>query len=415
MRTAATLFVFALLFFQTKPGAAAVRIDGLNEWLTLAAERSLNAVYEHIPSEESQDVKEQLLRVVANRLLQGYRVDEVRFQEDVTISLVVANGANIPVWSVSLVPPNLSPPVDEWFSRDIAGLEDEVKLLMKNVPVEALLWGDTDLKLRIEEMCKDRLPGWRVSLMVHTKGEGTREGISLEVAFTPAQPLTLAVSPRISSTSIPVMLHSNLKDDLLKGFAPVIGIPVPWLDKHADDLVVLAKFILSEEYLVEKAKAEADIGVTTGSVSQLDIDLESRRYSAWVWMAVYAGAEDRYPEAGLHFGRRVQPFSGWETELYTEFIMSLDDWDLETRLGMRWAPYRDLWLGGEWSSDGNLWWARAMIEPRLKRRPYAWARFSEDGDTNAALGLRITDYLSIEVHYDSRDEDPWNVRALVNL
>ena len=414
-KAVATLFVFVPLLFCAAPCFAAVRVDGLNDWLTTAAERSLNAVYEHIPPEETQGVKEQLLRVVANRLLQGYRVDEVRFGEDVTISLAVETTVNIPAWNVSLTPPNLSPPVDEWFSRDVAGFDDEIRLLMKDVPVEALLWGDTDLKLRIEEMCGERLPGWRVSLMVRTKEEGARENVSLEVAFTPAQPLTLAVSPRISSSSIPVMLHSNLKEDLLKGFAPVIGIPVPWLDKHADDLVVLAKFILSEEYLVEKAKADADIGVRTGSVSQLDIDLESRRYSAWVWMAVYAGSEERYPEAGLHFGRRIQPFSGWEMELYTELIMPLNDWDLETRLGMGWSLYRDLWLGGEWSSDGDIWWARAMIEPRLNRRPYAWVRYSEDGDTNAALGLRITDYLSIEVHYDSRDDDPWNVRALVNL
>jgi hypothetical protein len=132
-------------------------------------------------------------------------------------------------------------------------------------------------------------------------------------------------------------------------------------------------------------------------------------------MAVYAGAEEKYPEAGLHFGRRVRPLSGWDAELFTELIVSLDDWNLETRLGMRWAPWRGLWVGAEWSSDGDVWWAQAMYEPRRLRRPYAWARYSEDDDTNAALGLRINDYLSIELHYDSRDEDPWNVRALVNL
>jgi hypothetical protein len=392
-----------------------VLVTGPNDWLAAAAERSLSAVYEHIPAEEPRAVKEQLLRVVANRLLQGYLVDEIRFGGHVSISLVVDAAAAVPAWSVSLIPPNLSPPVDEWFSRDAAGFAEEIELLMKNVPVEALLWGDADLKLRIEEMCGERLPGWRVSLMVRTKGEAGDEEISLEVAFTPAQPLTLAVTPRISSSSIPFMLHSNLKDDLLKGFAPVIGIPVPWLDKHADDLAVLAKSILSEEYLVEKAKADADVDVRTGSVSQLDIDLESRRYSASVWMAIYAGAEDRYPEAGLRFGRRVQPFSGCEAELYTELIVSMNDWQLETRFGMGWSPYRDLWIGGEWSTDEELWWARAMISARSRYRPYAWMRFSEESDTNAALGLRVTDYLSIELHYDSRDGEPWNVRALVNL
>lgn len=415
MRAAATLFVFVFLLSGAAPSLASVSVTGLNEWLTNAAERSLGAVYEHIPTSESHGVKEQLLRVVTHRLLQGYFVDTIEFEESGSVSIKVATSEAIPEWRVSVASPNLSPPVDRWFAADALGLSREIEAIMAGVPIDALTWGDTDLKRLIEEMCAERLPGWRVSLMVRT---GESEGsVTLEVAFTPGQPLTLAVTPRISSSSIPVMLHSNLREDLLKGFAPVIGIPVPWLDKHSDDLVTLTKSILSDEYLVEKAKAEAVVDVTTGSVSQLDIDLESRRYSAWVWMAVYAGAEDKYPEAGLHFGRRIQPFSGWEAELYAEFIVKMNDWDLESRFGMSWSPFDRFWLGGEWSDDGDMWWLRAQIEPRLKirMRPYAWTRYSEDGDTNAALGLRVTDYLSIEVHYDSRDDDKWNVRALVNL
>lgn len=415
LHAVATLFVFAFAVFFASRVEAAVRVSGLNEWLTSAAERSLGAVYEHIPTEESAAVKKQLLTVVTNRLLQGYLVTDIAFGDDGSVGISVAAVAEIPDWSVSITPPNLSPPVDRWFSDDASGLGAAIEALVSGVPIDALTWGDTDLKFLIEEICSERLPGWRVSLMVRTNGPAGDDDVALDVSFVPEQPLTLAVTPRINSSSIPVMLHSNLKEDLLKGFAPVIGIPVPWLDVHSDDLVVLTKSILSEEYLVEKAKGEADVEVSTGSVSQLNIDLESRRYSAWVWMAVYAGAEDKYPEAGLHFGRRVQPFSGWDAELYGEFIVTMNDWDVESRLGLSWSPFSRFWLGGEWSDDGDMWWLRAMYEPRIKRRPYVWARYSEDGDTNAALGLRITDYLSIEVHYDSRDDDPWNVRALVNL
>ncbi len=387
-----------------------MRVQGLGEWLSVAAERSLNAVYDHISPAESAGSKERLLRVVADRLLAGYLVEDVTLEGD-TVSVKLRSKSAPPEWGVHLISPNLSEPVSEWFAKDTEGLEGEFAALMKDVPIEALAWGDVELKRVIERTCGGRLPGWRESLMVRTAADGTA---TLEVSFTPEQPLTLAVTPRISSTSIPVMLHSSLRDDLMKGFAPVIGIPVAWLDLHKDDFVALSKGILEGESLVEQARAESAIEAKTGAVSEVDIDLESRRYAVWVWMAVYAGAEGKYPEAGLHFGRRAQIFPHWDMELYAELITSLEDFDLEKRLGMRWSPWRNIWLGAEWVHPDDLWWVRASLEAKPKK-PYAWIRLSEEGDANGALGLRINDFFSIEVHYDSRDGDPWNIRALVNL
>ncbi|MDR3254182.1 MAG: hypothetical protein LBT31_01270 [Synergistaceae bacterium] len=401
--------MFFFTAFPATSACAAVRVEGLNEWLTAGAERSLEAVYDHIASSETTDTKKQLLTVVADRLLPGFTVDSVSFRGvDVTVRLRTSSSP--PRWDVALIQPNLSPPVDSWFNSDTADLGERISPMMDGVPVEALSWGDMDLKRTMDGIFEDRLPGWRVSLMVRNVADGA----ILEISFVPEQPLTLAVTSSISSSSIPVVLHSNLKDDLLSGFAPVIGIPVPWLERHRDDFALLGKNILAEEKFVENAKAQPEISVRPGPISEVDIDLESRRYAAWVWMAVYAGAADRYPEIGLHFGRRAQILPRWDMELYTELIVTLDDWDLETRLGMRWSPWRSVWLGAEWSDLDNAWWMRASIDPKT-RSPYAWIRCSDGGETDGALGYRINDFISIEVHYDSRSSDPWNVRALVNL
>lgn len=414
-RAAAALFISALLCIAAPRADAAVVVRGLPAWLASAAERSLGAVVEHISPSDPVDVKKELITVVASRLLRGYDVSGVDlFGTDAVITL--ASRSDAQQWTVKLSPPPLTAPVDGWFARDADGLADEVAALLTGVPVDALFWGDLELKSAVAELSAPRLPGWGVSLTLRSASLGAASSSTvLEVAFVPEQPLTLAITPKMSSTSVPVLLHSRLKEDLIKGFAPVVGIPVPWLDRHADDLARLTKDILADEYLVEKGKIVADVGVTTGSVSALDIELESRRYSAWVWLSVYAGARDRYPEAGVHFGRKVVPFSGWEVELYGEFIMSLDAWNLETRLGFGWRPLRTLWIGAEWSSDEDLWWARAILSSNRAGRPYLWGRYSEDGDTNAAVGLRVTDYLSLEIVYDSRYDDKWNVRALINL
>lgn len=371
----------------------------------------MGAVYEHIPEESSPETKEKLLRMVAERLLTGYDVIGVAFGEDGDVTIRLAASAPPPKWEVRLVPPALFPPVDAWFGSDAEGLEERIRGQITDVPLEAISWGDADLKRVVEGFCSVRFPGWRTSLMIRAAPDG---GASLEISFVPEQPLLLAVSSRISSSSIPVMLHSNLRDDLLKGFAPLIGIPVLWLERHRDDLIALGKEIILEEPIIGRSKVESRIKVETGSVSKMDIALESGRYAAWLWMAVYAGSEGRYPEVGLHFGRRAKPFSGWSVELYTELIMALDNWDLEARFGARWSPWGDVWLGGEWSDADSLWWLRASVEGRPKK-PYAWLRYSEQSDINGAIGLRINEHFSIELHYDSRDDDPWNVRALVNL
>ncbi|MDR1943883.1 MAG: hypothetical protein LBQ19_03580 [Synergistaceae bacterium] len=404
------IFIAGVAATCAAPCAAAVRVEGLNAWLSAGAERSLSAVFEHIPAGETNSSKETLLTVVANRLLPGYKVESVTFGESaVSVKLVAVSPP--PDWSVSLSAPNLSPPVDAWFASDISDIGGQLSPLMEDVPIEALSWGDADLKRTVEELCKEKLPGWRISLMVRNADSGDA---LLDVSFVPEQPVTLAVTSNINSSSIPVMLHSSLREDLLVGFAPVIGVPVPWLENHRDDLVQLGAEILKGVDLVEQAKARSEMTVRTGPISEVNVELESKRYAVWVWMAVYAGGGDKFPEAGLHFGRRAEIFPDWDMELYAELIMAMNDWDLETRLGMRWSPWRNFWLGGEWSDLDDSWWARASVDSR-SHRPYAWIRFSEDGDANGAVGYRITDFISIEAHYDSRSDDPWNLRALVNM
>ena len=80
------VFVLALLLaaapFFCPAAQAAVRVAGVNGWLSDAAGRSMGAVYEHIPEESSPETKEKLLRMVAERLLTGYDVIGVAFGED---------------------------------------------------------------------------------------------------------------------------------------------------------------------------------------------------------------------------------------------------------------------------------------------------------------------------------------------
>ena len=403
----ATLFVLCAIASSSQ---ASVTVEGLDGWLSESAHRSMAAVYDHIPRSEPPAVKEELMRVVAERLLLGYSVESVVFTGDEAV-LTMKVSSPVPEWKVAITLPNLNPPVDSWFAADIAGLDEEILPMIRSAPLEMLSWGDIDLKREIENLSDRHIPGWRVLLLAQATADGS---VILNVSFAPEQPLTLAVTTKINSASIPAVLHSNLKDDLIKGFAPVIGIPVPWLERHKDDVAALGRSILNDEELVRISKADPVVAAEPGVVSDVDVELESRRYSAGFWMSVYAGAEERYPEAGIHLGRRIQLLPRWDMEMYWEAILRLDDWGLENRLGLRWPIWRNIWVGGEWSDIDDIWWGRLDFES-WARRPYAWMRYSEEHDVSAALGYHISDHVSIEVNYDSRYEDEINVRALLNL
>ena len=383
----------------------------MNDWLSDAAARSLAAVCEHMPQDTSIKTKEKLIRIVAERLLTGYSVRSIRFESADSLTVDFSPIAPPPVWGVRLIHPPLSSPVDKWFSSDTEGLEEVLLSDLEGVPVEALSWGDAELRHLVEERCSAKLPGWHVSVMVRGQSDGHTD---LELSFTPKQPLTLAVSSGINSSTIPLMLYSKLKDDLLKGYAPVIGTPTLWLERHRDDFSALVMDILSDESLVKEGKVNVHVDLSVDSVSKMDIELESRRYTAWVWMSVYSGSKARHPEGGFHFGRRIQLLSGWDMELYTEQIIALSGWDLESRFGIRWTPWKNIWLGGEWSSEDKLFWARLSLDSR-PGKPYAWIRYSAENDINGAAGYRINDYIAIEAHYDSRDDEQWNIRTLVNF
>jgi hypothetical protein len=405
-----SLAAFTMFVALASAARASVRVEGLDGWLSESAGRSMAAVYDHIPRSEPFAVKEELMRVVAERLLLGYSVESVAFAGDEAVLTMRVSSA-VPDWRVTITPPNLNPPADTWFAADIAGLDGEILPMIRNAPLEALSWGDLDLKKEIEKLSGNRVPGWRVLLLAQA---GTDGGVTLNVSFVPEQPLTLAVTSKINSASIPAVLHSNLKGSLMKGFAPVIGIPVPWLERHKDDLAALGRSILKDEELARISKADPIVAAEPGVVSKVDVELESRRYSAGFRVSVYAGAEDRYPDAGIHLGRKIQLLPRWDMEMYWEAILRLDDWELENRLGLRWPVWRNVWIGGERSDMDDIWWGRLDFES-WARRPYAWLRYSERRDVSAALGYHINDYISVELNYDSRYEDEVNARALFNL
>ncbi len=408
-RLCGVAFLLLLAVFCRPKGAeCSVIVAGPPDWLADAIKGSIAAVMDEMPSYEIKD-QERLLAMVSERIFEGYKVNALHIagKDDVFIELVPVKIAS---WKVDVVCPKLSSPCDEWFSLDALGMEEEVLEILWGVPVEALRWADEAFLKEVRKKTSPRLPGWEPHIMVSRKDDS----YVVELSFTASQDLVLAIDTHVFSRSLPSFWQYDMREKLLESLTPFIGIPVNWAAKHEKDIERVVNERLRDTRFSSTAKIEIDSQFVPSKIAKANVGVESRRYSFNFWGAAYAGTEDKSTELGLHFGRKAQPLHSWDIELYGEAVVFLDDGDSEERLGLRWSPYKQIWLGAERELEEDKTWYRLWIEGGLKAF-YVWWRYSDEHENNAALGYRFTEHLSLELYIDERDDDEVSIRAVGNF
>lgn len=406
---AAALIAAALLVFSRPASAYSVRAEGVPSWLAAIVERSLSAVAERIPDDQPPESVEKVIGVISQKLFDGYAIGPVEVRSG-SISVRLSLLKPPAEWKVEVQVPQIQEPPLSWIKQDIDGTQKSLDELLSNLPVEALNWCDAGLRDEVSRILDPSLPGWKAALLVYSENER----YVMKVSLTPELPMILAVNPTLTSNSLPTLLHQELRDDLMLRSAPYIGLPVAWAKRHEKEINLWTENFLGTRGVVERTSAETNAVFSAGQISQMKVNVESRHYTIAAWAALYAGTRDKTGEVGVHLGRKIKNLTQWDMEIYGEGILELQTWDPEGRFGLRWSPWGDVWMGGEWSTKDDMWWGRIDIEPRMQK-PYAWFRLREDGEYNAAIGYRATEYISFELHYDSRDEDSIGLRMLGNL
>jgi hypothetical protein len=350
-----------------------------------------------------------VIKVVADRLFTGFTASEV-YANSERIFVRLSPLEKVTEWKLELQEPQLQEPALQWFQNDLKKAEPRLAKITDGLPLDALSWSDEGLRDEVVRALSPDLTGWRPSIMVlNTDGLAT-----MRISFTPEMPLVLAVTPHMTSVSLPILLHDDMKEDVLSTTSSLMGVPVAWVGRHAEELNLWVEAHLSDNRAVRRTGSVPKVKFEPAQVSHVNVNVESKRYTIAAWAAVYAGTDDRSGELGLHLGRKFEVTDDVAGEFYGEGIMELQDWKVEGRFGTRFSPWGDVWLGGEWSTQDRKWWGKLSIDPRL-RKPYAWLRIREDGEVNAALGWKATEYLSFELHYDERDSGEWSLRMLGNL
>ena len=403
----AIAFCAAALFCNAVPCAGEISVEGVPAWIETDVLRGLSAVWKETPAED-EGLRLETLLLVARRLFSGYDLTA----KDLTDGPHLIFKPRGPVvWSVELVRPDLRSPVSAWFERDIGGVTEEIASLLEGLPEEALSWMDSALRDRIGTLVERCLPGWDFSLLVRLdSGEGI-----LQLSFRPRQPLVLAVTPSIYSSTLPVMLQSDLTAKLIPGLSSIIGLPVGWIAEHRKDVERLAQDFLEDRNAVSNTRSRVEVSFHSDQVSKLDASVNSERLIFQVWLAAYAGIEGRYPEAGVLLGWNTRHLTGVDLELYGEVIVDMSEFGMTNRLGARFALGRAFRLGVEVEWPEQEVWYRMWWDAQRLQRPYAWWRYSPELGHNAAIGYRINEHISVEIHYDGRYDDKIGLRGILLL
>ncbi len=395
-----------LLLLAVKP-CYALSISGVPQWLESAVTRSLLAVWSEIPNRQDID-REGTLAIVAARLFAGYDV-KVQPKRDGPAIIFVASDEIIKP-EVKLNRPDLRGMALEWFSNDIAGVDDEIFALVENLPQSAFTWADEELRSKIGKIVENKLPGWDFSVQIYISQNSTL----INISFRPSTNLILAIKPDLYSHTVPVMIRSYLEAKLIPAFSPLIGVPVQWAKTHKEEIETLANEFLEDRHSVENLRADVSVTFVADTVSSLEARVDSKDFMFQMWVAAFAGLEGRYPEVGAFFGFR--PDIWLNPEIYIEAIFSLNDFDVISRVGGRFELVNNFWLGIENQWPDNEYFFRVQYSPLKIRRPYAFWRFSPELEAHeAALGYRFDEHVSVELYYDSLGKDKLGLRGVWHL
>ena len=362
-------------------------------------------MWQEIPDTPETD-REGTLELVAGRLFAGYDVRVMSGRNWPAIIMSAQEELVRP--SVRVIIPELRGMALEWFSADVAGLDDEVVRLTAGLPQSAYTWADEALREELARRVNARLPGWEFSQQIYISPGSTL----ITLSFRPSSKMVLAVKPSLYSRSMPAMFRSDLEARLIPELSPLIGLPVKWAELHRAGIEEIARSFLEERHAVENLRANISVSFRAGTVSELDVQADSEDFMFDVWVAAYAGMEGRYPEAGVFFGFRPRS----RMEVYAEGMVSLDDFDAVGRAGVRFE-FADNWLAGaEYQVPDDEYFLRLQYAPPKVRRPYALWRWSPGLKVHeAAVGYRLDEHVSVELYYDNSGEDKVGIRGLWHL
>lgn len=378
------------------------------EWMAASMKSSMGAVWRELQTSRlPRQSALNALALVASRLFPGYAVSISKGQ----VTIRPEEKWN---WRVELEFPSVADRLPEcgkeWLNADMQGAVPELEEIMRGIPPEALGWNSGKFHAKLSSIITKNVPGWRCAAKISADDHD----VLLKVNIYPEEPLLLAVTSETLSNTMPQIIADRISDRTVEFMSPFTGLPLAWVEHHKSGLTQwLAAKQLDDKWL-SALRASSENSVAFKPVSKVTTEIDSTTFSLRGWFSVHAGSSARL-EAGVHFGHYFSAWNRLPSEVYTELIFGLEDWDFDSRVGLRFSPHELVWLGVEGARrNSEHLWLRLWVNYG-RSNAYGWLRYGNEDTLEAAIGYRLNRYVSLELYYDSREDDRVSLRALSNL
>lgn len=305
----------------TTPSAVVERVSvavrtavPLPDALHARIEASITVVAERIvlgrPVATVEGARDDCARVILevfNRILTGYRIDQLSLEVGGTVRITAylsPDGALVESVGIALHAPGLKDGGRALLQQSLALEHDRFVQVFRGVPVAALSWALPLLAPLTEEALQEEYPGFRAVVVFRESGNPV-----VELSLSPGQPAVEEILLELSSDTLPRFLVGLWRRRAWGCLADLEGLPVAFVRRWQARIEQYITGQLAADPFLSRWRLQWETRMQPGTTTRVKILAEAEHYS----FNIRGHLQITDPAVlGLSLRASVLPLPGWE-------------------------------------------------------------------------------------------------------
>ena len=348
--------------------------------------------------ETKKDQYENLIREVFDRILLGYSVKTVTItpQVNTSIAIVVSPWTDIiNKVKVDVEVNESSTKVKNLILTDIAEVENVFNNVLVGLPIDAVDWARSIVKIALTDFLSVRLPEYDASFEVISGNTTT-----IKLNLYPKGNMVRDVKLTLHSDSIPNIVLLNFRPYIQAQSEKLIGLPVDFVKRHQDYFINDLTEVLSHDKNLKKFGVMTNIKMQAANNTDIMISAETNKYRISLEGYLDMGRKEDNTSFKAHAGKMISPQD--EIFLETEFLPHKVQWTLLPGMAHDLTPQTRLGFRYDMNENMTILWAKQRVSEKwlLRFEHTPSLEFNE-----FAVRYKLQEFIGVE--YVINDDDKW--------
>ena len=348
---------------------------------------------------------EKLVRDVFDRVLSGYMIESVVLEPAAVSKIqirIAPWGDTIRQVDIQVDYSGIAPAGVSLLKKDMGKLEDDIRVALLGLPVDAVDWASGVARELIRELLRRQLPEFHFSLDVEA-GQQTKVRLSL----FPTGEIVREVQVSLRSKSIPNLLLVHARPAVEAQARTMRGLPVAYVERHLAYFTDQVRQATRTDPVIRQFDLQVSPAVRPQVDAEVAVNVEAETWRIYGEVYLDVGRDKDNVSGQAHVGRLIAP----KDELFLEAKVLPGDltWQFmpgwghqfgrESRAGIRYRTNDRQWgwwwsqgLGGRWALRAERWWSSDQYEFGLRYKLHDFLS-AECVFSNGRTWLRMVGHL----------------------